>query len=512
MNSGNPYEVFTFSEFVGYLSPSFVSYYFLAFVFLLVLLYYVMPKRFRWSGLLVGSVLFYSTAGLKSLTIVLLSAVLIYLAGIMIERTDKKHKNQRRIWLAIGVLSMLAVLIFCKCYSLFKWSFNFIIPLGISYYTFSSIGYLTDIYWGKENAEKNVFKLALFLLFFPKILQGPIAKHRELAPQLNEGHEFNWHGFCFGMQLALWGYFKKMVVADRLAMITGTVFNNYWQHGGALLFLTMLGAAFQLYCDFSGCMDIAEGISGMFGIKLEKNFNHPFLARSGAEFWQRWHMTLSGWFKDYLFLPVSRSKWVKDLSKKVGAQFGAQARKNTMILISSLFVWIATGIWHGTGLPYLIWGLYWYMIISSSMLLVNQYNRLMQTLHIRTENGGWRLFQMVRTYVIFSIGRLITIPNDLVATGDIFYKFFTDVRPWQLVDKTLYSLGLTNVEFYVMVVGIAIVWAVEVIRSRGSVRERIAAWNIPLRCAVYSLSVILILIFGMYGEGHGNTTFLYMNF
>ncbi len=512
MNSGNPYEAFTFSDFVECLSPSFVSVYFLIFVLLVVLLYYLIPKRFRWTVLLTGSALFYSLAGLEPLITVLLSSVLVYFSGIMIERTDKSRKHLRRVWLAAGVLSMLAVLIFCKCYSLFEWSFNFIIPLGISYYTFSSVGYLADIYWGKEAAEKNVLRLALFLLFFPKILQGPIAKHRELAPQLNEGHEFNWHGFCFGIQKALWGYFKKMVVADRLGTMTRTVFGNYQQYGGALLFLTMLAAAFQLYCDFSGCMDIAEGISQMLGIKLEKNFDHPFLSRSGAEFWQRWHMTLSGWFKDYLFLPVSRSKWVKNLSKKIGERFGAQARKNTMILISSFFVWVATGLWHGTGLPYLLWGLYWYVIISSSTLLADKYGRLTRALHINTENSGWRLFQMARTYLIFSFGRLITIPNDLEATGNILGRFFSDARPWELFDKTLYSLGLIDVEFYVMLTGIIIVWAGEVLRSRGSVRERIAGWNIPFRCAFYSLSVIVILVFGIYGGGHGNTTFLYMNF
>jgi len=508
----NQYEAFSFFDWWNTLSASFVSFYFILFVFVLVGIYYLIPRKNRWIVLLIGSAAFYMISGWNSMLMVIGSSLLVYLSALLIEATDKKSKSKRRIWLAFGVFGLLAVLVFSKCYNLLQWQFNYVIPLGISYYTFSSIGYLADVYWNKDKAEKNPFKLMLFLLFFPKILQGPISKHKLLAPQLNEGNAFDYKRFCMGIQLAIWGYFKKMVVADRISVITGTVFGDPNSYGGAVLFFSILCSAVQLYCDFSGCMDIAGGISQMFGITLEQNFNHPFFARSGAEFWQRWHMTLSGWFRDYLFLPISRSEWVKRISKKIGDRFGAKARKNSIILIASFFVWVATGLWHGSGIPYLVWGLYWYIIISSSTLFGDLYKKITDALHINTERFGWKTFQMLRTFVIFSIGRLITIPNDISISFNIFTRFFSDIRLVQLLPDELYSLGLSDLDFRIMLIGIAIVLIVEILQTKYSIREQISKWFLPTRCIVYVAAVMAILVFGMYGAGHGNTTFLYMNY
>lgn len=509
---GNQYEAFSFSDWWSALSPSFVSLCFILFVFLLVGIYYIFPKKCRWAVLLVGSAAFYLTAGIGSLLTVAASSIPVYFSALLIENTDKKQKGKRRVWLALGAAGLLAALVFSKCYSLFQWQFNYVIPLGISYYTFSAIGYLADVYWNKDRAERNPFRLMLFLLFFPKILQGPIAKHKSLAPQLNAGNAFDYKNFCFGIQLALWGYFKKMVVADRISIITSAVFDSPEYYGGTILFCGMLGSAVQLYCDFSGCMDIAGGVSQMFGITLEKNFNHPFFAKSGAEFWQRWHITLSGWFRDYLFLPVSRTEWVKKLSKKVGERFGAKARKNTIILVASFFVWIATGLWHGTGIPYLAWGLYWYIIISSSTLLGDFYKKITDALHINTEGFVWRVFQMLRTFVIFAIGRLITIPGDLGTSFDIFTRFFSDARIYELFTGRVFSLGLSQVDYGIMLIGIGTVFAAEVLQTKYSLREQIAKWVLPARCVFYAASVMVVLIFGMYGADLGNVTFLYMNY
>lgn len=512
MFTDNSYEAFDFSEWWSTLDVSFISFYFLAFVFLLVLIYYLTPKKERWIVLLAGSCAFYSIIGFHPMLTVILSAFIVYLAGLLIESAGKEKKKKQRLYLSAVIIVLLSVLIFTKCYSLFGWNFKYVIPVGISYYTFSAISYLADVYWRKDQAEKNFFKLLLFLLFFPKILQGPIATHKNLAPQLNEGHDFHYTKFCFGIQLAIWGYFKKLVVADRIGIITSTVFANHDDYGGAILFISMLLAALQLYCDFSGCMDIAGGVAQMFGIELERNFNHPFFAKSAAEFWQRWHMTLSGWFKDYLFLPVSRSKWVKKFSKFMGTKFGATARKNSVILIASFFVWMATGLWHGSGWPYIIWGLYWYVIINSSTLLVNKYKKLTGLLHIDTERMSWKVFQMVRTYLLFSFGRLLTIPNNLAATGEIIGKIFTKVQLWQLFDGTLYTLGLSMQELHIAGLGILAVWTVEVLQTKYVLRERISNWNLLVRCVFYSSSVLLVLVFGMYGIEYGNSSFIYMNY
>ncbi len=495
------------------LSPSFISAYFIVFVFILSFIYYLMPKKARWTVLLFGSVLFYSLAGVSALLTILLTAFLVYTSGHLIANTNKREKK-RILYFGSTVLVLLGVLFYGKMYALFRPPFYYLIPLGISYYTFSSIGYLADIYWGKAKPERNFFHITLFLLFFPKILQGPISSHTKLLPQLKEGHSFDYTKYCYGMQLAVWGYFKKLVVADRIAIFTSAVFNHYQDYGGAVLFLSMLLAAMQLYCDFSGCMDIAGGVSQMFGIELEQNFNHPFFARSGAEFWQRWHMTLSGWFRDYLFLPISRSARVKKIGKYFGNKWGAAARKSSTILIASFFVWMATGIWHGSGLPYLAWGFYWYLVIGSSTLLGGKYQQLRNKLGINEDAAEWKLFQMIRTYLIFSFGRLLTIPNDLRVSWLIFLRFFTKLSLWELFDGTL--LEIYNkapwTEYLILTAGILTVWLVDLIQTRCFIREKIAGWNIIVRCAFYSLAVLAVLILGKYGAGYGNTTFIYMNF
>lgn len=512
MFTDNPYEKFHFGEWWDTLSPTFISFYFIAFVFLLVLLYYLLPRKARWCVLLAGSVGFYCLAGLHPLITVLLSAFIVYCAGLLLEMTDKAHKKKRRFILLSASAILLAVLAYGKIYTLFDLHFGYIIPLGISYYTFSAVGYLADVYWGKEKAEWNYFKLALFLLFFPKILQGPISKHRELAKQLNEGHAFDWQNFCFGMQLAVWGYFKKMVIADRIALFTGTVFADYNKFGGIMLLIAFSLSVVQLYCDFSGCMDIAGGISQMFGIQLEKNFNHPFFSKSAAEFWRRWHITLGTWFKDYVYMPITINPTLIKLSSKIGKKWNRRAGRIFLTVIPLSAVWILTGVWHGTGLSYVIWGVYWGVLIILSTVLAPEIKKLNNRLHIDVTKKGWQVFQMVRTFLLFCIGRVVTVPGDLAMTGRILKKMVTDLRPWQLTDGTLYAQGLDWKEFVLMLMMIGVLWFVSMQQEKGSVREKIAGWNIVIRCAFYAWSVIFILIFGIYGIGYDTSSFVYMQY
>lgn len=512
MLTDNPYEMFHFWEWWDTLSASFISFYFIAFVMILLLLYYLVPRRGRWLILLAGSVLFYSLEGIRPLMIVLLSGVVVYLAGLMMELIEKEKRNLRRLILFTGVLTLLSVLIFSKCYMLAEWKFRYIVPMGISYYTFSAIGYLADIYWGKEKAEKNVLKLLLFLLFFPKILQGPIEKHRNLALQLTEGHAFCYREFCFGIQLAIWGYFKKIVIADRAAIFTSAVLSDDTAFGGAMLLIGFALAAVQLYCDFSGCMDIAAGISQMFGIRLEKNFDHPFFAKSAAEFWRRWHITLGAWFKDYVYMPLVISPGLIKLSGKAGKRLGRRAGKAVLTVIPLAVVWLLTGLWHGTGADYLIWGIYWGLLIILSTIFASEIRRLQQILHIDINRQGWKNFQMIRTFCLFCIGRMITIPGDLKITGRIFAKIVKEPCLWQLVDGTLYAQGLDWREFNLLFLGIVVLWIVSLQQRNGSVREKAANWNLVIRCAFYAGSLIAVLIFGIYGPGYETGTFAYMNY
>ena len=350
------YGVFDFWKLWDSLSMTFASIYFVGCAVVLLGLYYLFPIKWRWTVLLVGSLAFCTVGGFQIILIPCLLTLIAYLAALVIEGTEKKQRKERRKMLSIAVIIFVAVLSIVKIGGLIDWGVaTFIFPIGISYYTFSLIGYLADVYWGKDKAERNYFKLLLFVMYFPKILQGPIARHRTLGPQLVRGNAFNAREFGYGLQLAVWGYFKKLVIADRIALFTSTVWAGYESFGGAILLINAILSAFQLYADFSGCMDIARGLSQMLGIELERNFDRPFSSKSAAEFWRRWHMTLGSWFKDYVFMPMVISPKLIKVSGAVNKKFGKRAGKAVMLIIPPLVVWLLTGIWHGTGINYVLW-------------------------------------------------------------------------------------------------------------------------------------------------------------
>ncbi len=508
----NKYEAFSFSEFWDTLSTSFVQYEFIFFTAALLLLYYIFPKKVRWTVLLAGSIAFYSIAGLHPLITVLLTSFIVYASALLIEGTEKKNRKKRRLITAVGVVILLSVLCFVKLYSLLDWKFYYVIPLGISYYTFSSIAYLADIYWGKDKAEQNYFKLLLFELYFPKILQGPISRHKTLGSQLLRGNSFNAREFGYGLQLAVWGYFKKMVIADRISMFTSTVWANYGSLGGAILLVNAVLSAFQLYADFSGCMDIARGISQALGIDLERNFDRPFSSKSAAEFWRRWHISLGSWFKDYVFMPLVISPKLIKLSGTLAKRFGKRAGKAVMLIIPPLVVWLLTGIWHGTGINYVLWGVYWALIIITTSVFAPEITKLTKLLRINTDSAGWSAFQVIRTFLLFCAARVISTmptPADML---EYFRRIFTEPRIWQLFDGTLLNQGLNGLEWCITLVLIGLLCVVFSVQGKRRVRETIAGWNLVSRCAFYAMAVILILIFGIYGPGFDSSSFVYMNF
>ena len=244
------------------------------------------------------SIAFYATWGLSQFAFVAVAAVMAYTGAILIEKIESKTKKKFLLFAVVAILVLM--LLYVKLGKLFFDAKSIIVPLGISYYTFSAIGYLADVYWGKEKSEKKFMKFLLFILYFPKILEGSIEKYRPLADRLFEGHKFDYKQFCFGLQIMVYGAFKKLVVADRLVILTNEIFDkeSYVNYGGAIVIAGAIFPALQMYADFSGCMDMALGMSQALGIELRKNFNHPFFSKSAAEFWRRWHITLGVWFKD----------------------------------------------------------------------------------------------------------------------------------------------------------------------------------------------------------------------
>lgn len=509
---------------------NFISISFGIFLAVTVILYFIVPLKYRWIVLLLASLSFYAFSGKEALVLMLASSFVAYIAARRMEHIyaeelqpeeDKKSamlrkKKKCHFVLNVALVVILGVLAIVKAARFMPQSVAayIIVPLGISYYTFSVVAYLADVYWKKHKAESNFFKFTLFVAFFPKILQGPISRYKNLAPQLFEGHTFDYQRFCFGLQLILWGIFKKIVIADHLAIFTDSVFGNWQKNSGSMLLVAAVFAVFQLYCDFSGCMDMASGMSEIFGIELEQNFNHPFFSKSASEFWRRWHITLGTWFKDYIYMPIVVSPRLIKIVQPVKKKCGMRAGKSIMLIVPLLVVWLLTGIWHGTGKPYVVWGLYWGLIIILSSVFEPELKRFTKFLRINVEAGSWKVFQMVRTFFLFCIGRVITIPDDLHATAQILKKFVADFQPWQLMDQTLYGYGLDQREFYLIILSLLLLWVISLIQEKGemTVRERIANWNIVFRWGFYYIVVAVILIFGVYGPGYDAAAFVYMQF
>ncbi len=523
---------YTSFVFVGCLAVFFVIYFLLR------------SQNLKRIWILLANLVFYVWAGDRgSLIIVCATALVVYLVSRRMETIytgyeeetkdlatkDRmavlpKYKNQTKWYLWLALALILAVWIFVKVVKFLDWETvgtfrNFslfrsvIVPLGISYYSLSAIGYLLDVYWQKTKPEHNFLTLFTVMTYFPHIVEGPISKYQKIIAQMNDLPKFDYNRVCYGLQLMLWGYIKKMVIADRLAIYTGAVFGDPEAFAGMEVLIAVIFSVFQLYADFSGCMDIVHGISEVIGIDLAQNFRQPLFAKSAAEFWRRWHITLGAWMREYIYMPISTNprfiQWVGGM-KKSGRKQLSTFLKN---LIPSLAVWILTGLWHGTGMDYIVWGLYWCALIVLSTVLKPYTDKINERLHIHTEGRLWHFWQELRTSIFFGISRMFTVVGGMSGCILLWQRLFRAARLWVLFDGSLYTHGLDQKDFYVAIIGITLILVVDVLHERGiKIRESIAKLPLPLRWIIYYGAIFAILIFGVYGSGYDAASFIYGNF
>ena len=521
---------------------SYISFSFFIFLVCLLLAYRLTPDRHKWIVLLVFSLIFYVANGQMELLFILGTSLVVYIASRQIEKlwdtcdeelgsavspAEKKCIRQKYSLRSKHVLLVaLAVCVGYLCWCKYgakalkvvdrlanaDWTIRVMIPLGVSYYTFSSVGYLADLHWRKIKPEHSYPKLLLGMIYFPHIVEGPIARYSKFLPQLDKLTFPDYNRLCMGLQLMLWGMFKKLVIADRLNIFVNHVFGDIDGNWGFVFVIAFILAAFQAYTDFSGCMDIVTGVSDILGIQLEQNFNHPFFSKSVAEFWRRWHITLGTWFKDYIYMPLVISPHLIRISQKVRKRCGVRAGKAVMTAVPLAAVWLLTGLWHGTGWNYIVWGVYWGGMIILSNVFAPEMKKLTTFLRINTETGSWKLFQMVRTFGLFMVSRVLTAPGELRKSGEIFRRILLEFHPEGFFDGSLYTLGLDRPNFILAVVCILVLWCVAMLQERGSVRERIAGSNIVFRWMIYYIAIFAVLIFGIYGPGYDAASFIYMNF
>ena len=380
---------------------SLISMEFLTFVAVAVIGYYLIPKRYQWVWLLAFSYIYYASSGMKYLVFLLYTTVVTYGTARLIYGADQKFADQKEkiktykksimllaLLLDFGMLAVLKYTNFTisNINTLFHTDIRmvkFLLPLGISFYTFQSVGYILDVYWKRYEPEKNIFKFALFVSFFPQILQGPIGRYSNLAHQFYEEHSFDFMRIERGVQRVLWGFFKKMVIADTAAVFVDAIFDQYQTYNGLAIFGVLAYSA-QLYGDFSGGMDVVIGIASMFGIEMDENFKRPYFSISITDFWHRWHITLGTWMKDYLFYPLSLSKGMGKFGKFAKKTFGKTYGRALPICVANIVVFLVVGIWHGAAWKFIVYGLYNGIIIGFSGLMAKNYRDWKKKLKIKS--------------------------------------------------------------------------------------------------------------------------------
>ena len=519
----------------------FTSFTFLLFAALLLTVYYIIPGKWQWPLLLIASYVFYLWAGTDYLFFILFTTVTTYGAACIIgrnlvkrdeylaahkaelSREDKKAckakvKSTNRIWLLVCLVTNFGILAVCKACLIEPFrtmanggSLSFLtvgLPLGISFYMFQSMGYVVDVCREKTQAEKNFFKLALFVSFFPQLIQGPISKHSQLAPTLYTPHRFDGRQVSFGLQRMLWGYFKKMVVADRIAVAIGALKGEEYT-GVAFLVLTLF-YAIQIYGDFTGGIDVTIGLAEAMGIRLPENFIRPYFSKNIAEYWRRWHITLGEWMKDYIFYPISVSEPMRKLSKaarKRSPNFG----KRLPVYVASVATWFITGIWHGFSPNFALWGMLNCFVIVVSEELTPLYEKFHNRFHLK--NKKWYgAFEMVRMFWLMNLIRACDL---FPQVGEYFRRMgslFTTFNFHILWDGTLMNLGLSGLDYAIILGGVTVWFVVSLMQEKGPIRERLAQKPAALRFALIFALLVVVLLMGSYGIGYDASNFIYNQF
>lgn len=507
---------------------SIISMEYLWFCVAIFILYYTVFHKKQWILLLLASFAFYLISSQQYIVFIISSIVVTYFCtkkmGQVYEETKdaKEAKNKNKKILIIDLVVNITILAVIKYYNFVGHNINgvlsflgidfelpgatWILPLGISFYTFALLGYTLDVYWKRAKAVQNIAHLALFAMYFPHILQGPIARYDKLAPQFYTEKKFNYERTRDGLLLILYGLLKKVALANRISAIVSPYFDNYENYNGLVFVPVVLLYSMEIYADFSGCMDIVGGVSQLFGITLEKNFERPNFARTIPEFWQRWHISLGNWFKDYVFFPVSISKKAKKFNKWTKQKFGIEASRTLSNILPVCSVWLLTGIWHGAAWNFVIWGMFHCCLILGGTLFGKQIQWFVQKTGVRTECFSFRLFQIVRTYILCTIGRVFF----RASSAAVAIKIFRKICSFEM--DGLFTFFEKDVTIVLML--IAVVCVVSLIQeiTGQSVRKILSEQNLVFRWIVYYSLIFAIIVFGLYGIGQDNSGFLYQQF
>ena len=482
--------------------------------------YQLMPVKYRFYVLLLFGYYFYYCISGTLIIYIMAATITTYLSGLLIEK--------KKGFLIFCILLLMENLAYMKYYNFFAANGNriisfitseqpftlkaMILPIGISFYTLSAAGYLIDIYYKKIPAEKNIGKLALFLSFFPTIMEGPICRYGELGRELFAGRSITMERLATGAQRIFWGLFKKMLVADRLDVLVKTVYDGYQNYDGTVISVAAVAYTIQLYMEFSGCMDIVIGTGEIFGITLPENFRRPFFSKTVSEFWRRWHITLGSWFKEYVFYPVSMWGPVRKLSR-TARKHNRHWGEVTAAALGLFPVWLCNGIWHGPRWSYIFYGLYYFVLITLSIAMRPCSEKLCRFFKLDQSSALYHLFQVGRTFLLVVIGELFFRAEGLRIGLQMFARIFTQFNLSSFWNGTLLTLGLDRGDYLLIGAALTVVFFISLAEEKGrDVRRDIKQLPLPLRWSLYYSVMMAICLFGAYGVGYMPVELIYANF
>ncbi len=465
---------------------------FLIFLVIVSFAFFSFHTKWRWLLMLLASIIFYSFWSFKYLGLIAICILINYFAGIFIEKSNSQIKRQIYLWISVSV--SISMLFFFKYFNFFLGSvsslagwlgysidwpeLHLLLPVGISFYTFHILSYTIDVYRHKIPAEKNLATLSLYALFFPQLVAGPIARAADLLPQFKAVPRFDYERTLNGLELCLWGLIKKVVIADHLSRYVDSVFNNPHSHSGLSMVFASYFFAFQIYCDFSGYTDIAIGLGRIFNIELMINFRRPYLATSIHDFWRRWHLSLSTWFRDYLYIPL-------------GGNRCGNLRRNLNVLI----VFLISGLWHGANWTFAIWGL-----IHGIGNILSQKS---ENIFSKRLGSKAKIFEIFITFNLVTLAWIFFRANSM---SDAVYILKNLSLSANSIDEVLGIFSFRDFSFACLL--IIVLWVVEYIQEKSQLKLNSFLQRPLARLTLSYIGVFIIIIFGVLSGGQ----FIYFQF
>lgn len=476
--------------------------------------------------LLVTSYYFYMSWNPRYVILMAVSTIITWSSGLLLEKIHNGDEctfelggsiaKKKKLVVAGSFIINLGILFFFKYFDFTIENINLllsrlgirtihtgldiILPVGISFYTFQALSYTMDVYKGDIKAEKNLLRYALFVSFFPQLVAGPIERSRNLLSQVNNTENmklWDYERVTRGCMVMLWGFFMKMVIADRVAIFVDGVYNQYWRYGSVELVLASILFAIQIYCDFGGYSLIAIGASEVMGFELMENFNTPYFATSIRDFWSRWHISLSSWFRDYLYIPLGGSR--KGKMRKY---------------LNKMIIFLVSGLWHGASWTYVVWGgIHGIYQVAGEVLqpVRNWINGMLKT---RTDNFSYRFGQGIVTFILVDFAWIFFRAKSIGDAFEIIKRMLTKMNTWVLFDGSLYNCGLEQKEFHLMVTALVVLLLVDLVKKLKNERidTFLAAQNLWFRWTVLITLFMSCLMCGVYGSGYDASQFIYFQF